>query len=134
MTGRERRPFHGQGFDASLPIRTGYLTCPKGSKMRALLLLALRPQGVQVSEAIRLGIINTANAALVIMGQAEFHCGYDVRHIGRRKSKNPEAITYHLVGKHRWSGEYHSFRPAGDTWPNVRNDSPSWKPHEPQAF
>lgn len=55
------------------------------------------------------------------MAHAEFLCGYDIRREGRRNGRDPERITYYLVGKHRWTGLYKSFRKCPDTIPNVRN-------------
>ena len=108
-----------RGLDWTTPVQTGFEVCPKGTRMRDLLLLALRPAGFTVQEAIDKGLVRDTRAAFDIMLNAEILCGYDVRRVGNRRHTT---CSYILVGKHRWSGNYHSFREADPTWLNVRNN------------
>lgn len=100
--------------------------CPprKGTKARALLLMALRPQGFTAWEVYEtLGYNRGGSLGAAITGLID-QKGYDIRgfHLRRdqyteerfgpkvapgRKTRDP--LVYRLVGKHRWNGSYRSF-------------------------
>ena len=90
--------------------------------------MALRPEGIRVSEAIKLGLVKDTLAAMHMMARAEYLCGYDIRRAGRRKTTNTNAVTYYLVGRHRWTGGYRSFRVVDESLPSVRNDKSKLEP------
>lgn len=101
--------------------RTGFSTPAKGTKIRKLVLMLLRPTGVthaEVAAALEWAHRGSFNAQLELL---ETLGGWDIRrfsipnpnHIdgsGRGKgSTNRMILAYRIVGRHRWKSGYRSF-------------------------
>lgn len=85
----------------------------KGTKLRAFLRLALRPQGVTAAEAAV--IFGTAKLPTQCIRALRDEKGWDVRAFNRKclgqdiSEGDHSYVIYRCVGKMKWDGSYRSF-------------------------
>lgn len=103
-----------------LPTRNGFSSPAKGTRARQIILLALRPQGLSVAEAIQRKLIHDPNQLLTLLMRLECDSGFDIRRFGHRRTKDMTALIYRVVGRHRWNGTYRPFMSVSSECPNVR--------------
>lgn len=103
-----------------LPVRNRFWSPVKGTRQRAAILLALRPQGLTAEEAIERRLFRTPNQLLCLMQRLEYDCGFDIRRNGHTGPRHLAKPVYWIVGRHRWNGSYRAFCQVPDHVPNVR--------------
>jgi len=102
------------------PIRRGFVAPIVGSRQHQIILLALRPQGLKASEAVRRGLFHKPGPLLTLMQRLEYDCGLDIRRSNYGRPRHLADPIYYIVGRHHWNGEYEALRQVPDEMPNVR--------------
>lgn len=91
--------------------RDRFVSPRKGTKVRALINLLLKPQGMTTFEAVQAGLVKESTSISGVLARLEYECGFDIRVVGAspRVLKGRRAYIYRIVGRHRWNGQYRSF-------------------------
>lgn len=103
------------------PLRSGFLSPDKGTKLRELVCLLLGTNGISDSEIRRRKLISKRDSSVNVMMRLEFYCGFDIRKIAEIKVGDQFLNVYKIVGRHRWHGRYRSFGEFDSIFPNVRS-------------